>query len=467
MEADSCTVSTAPVPRSKTNAAVRKSQPTSTVCAVCDLFNELTFLAIGSIENHQFDCSTYNLKELCEAEFVTYDEDDCVEKTGKNYIDTILSGVMKDAVSYFDTEIDAFKNLPDTVYSSRQRPDVSVLIRGFVILLLEIESCASKYSFNNTIRKTILGLIDTIRYFRAYGMSSVFQWAGFTFPKLHKKAGVVKVTVNFDINTFKFMYTLENIAFAKVKEVVSGTYVSNLGNFNRIRLTDFKNTPKYDYYMVLTERELEFFGNGMKDKVFQLKSRQSVLLKGAQVCYKFPVRTSTSAALLIVSQALLGKASGFAIELTTHSDLYKCVSYEYVSQNPLVEDEVELCLGDFVCKVAPKIRALHQCEFGHLDLRIDNICFNDNFEPILIDLDRATSASLFGSKDIYPNSVMYNSKFDLYAHDWLQLGCIILWALTRHIQGTSYHNQTLSVDHQIVRDKFFLSLYNHGKTSEK
>ncbi len=454
MEADSCTVSTAPVPRLKTNAAVRKSQPTSTVFAVCDLFNELTFLAIGNIEDHKFDCSTYNLKELCEAQSLTYDEDDCVEKTGKNYIDTIISDVMKDAVSFFDTEIDAFKNLPDTVYNSRQRPDVSVLIRGFLILLLEIESCSSKYSFNNTIRKAILGLVDTIRYFRACGISSVCQWAGFTFPKLHKKACVVKVSVTFDIITFKFKYTLENIVFARVKEVVSGTYVSNLGNFNRIRLTDFKNTPKYDYYVVLTERELQFFGNVMKDTVLQLKSRQSVLLKGAQVCYKFPVRVSTSAALLIVSQALLG---GFAIELTKHSDQYKCFSYEYVSRNPLVEDEVELCLGDFVCKVAQQILALHQCEFAHLDLRIDNICFNDNFEPILIDLDRATSAFLFGYKDIYPNSVMYNSKFDLYAHDWLHLGCIILWALTRHIQGT-YHKQTLSVDHPIIKDIFSFPL---------
>ena len=122
-----------------------------------------------------------------------------------------------------------------------------------------------------------------------------------------------------------------------------------------------------------------------------------------------------------------------------------------------------LCLGDFVCRVAKQIQALHDLEIAHLDLRLDNICYSSNFEPVLIDLDRAKHISIWGPSSVYPGSIMYrhSPKFEGREHDWLQLACIILWVLTSDMQ-LSYHQQTLDIDHGIVRDKFFLSLYKKG-----
>lgn len=76
-----------------------------------------------------------------------------------------------------------------------------------LILPIEIESCSSRDSFKNTICKSVLGLIDTIRHYKRFMLGSVHEWTGFAFPKF-KKASVVKVVVKFDMHSFHFEYTL-------------------------------------------------------------------------------------------------------------------------------------------------------------------------------------------------------------------------------------------------------------------
>lgn len=152
------------------------------------------------------------------------------------------------------------------------------------------------------------------------------------------------------------------------------------------------------------------------------------------------------------------------IALEECDEVYKCIKYTFVPWKPLVENELCLCLGDFVSKVKDSISKLHTKGFAHLDLRLDNICFDANFYPVLIDLDRARRFIVFGASDVYPHSCMYCITLDAVQHDWRQLGIIILWVLTRD-QQPSYHQQTLLVDHSIVSHPFLTSLINKGKIS--
>lgn len=454
-------------------AANRKSQPSSTVCAVVDLFSELNLLGIGSVESYSSGEEAYNLKSLCDMEGVTYgivDDDDDTQTVeelyiGKAYIDSIIRSLpgtlTANITTVADTEIKAFKKLSTSVYSSRQKPDIAILASNeHVILLFEIESCSSRTSFQNTIRKTILGVIDSIHHFKGLGLHSISEWTGFTFPKFSKLGSVVKVDVKFDLFTFKFLYTLSHISKGKVREEVIDIFKKNLASFKRIRRVKEIESSK-DYYIQLSEEELGHFGSKLNEEnVCQLKSVQSILLKGHCTMYKFPVLLSDSTTLLMMSLFIKNPA-GNVIELNEET-VYDCYNYTYIPWQPLSEEETQSCLGDFVSRVSQKIEFLHAQQVAHLDIRINNICFNNDCEPILIDLDRSRKFNQLKAHDIYPDSVMYNPKFDAEQHDWLQLGYLILWVLTSHLRHLSYHKQDLLVDHSIVRNHFFQSLINKG-----
>lgn len=56
---------------------------------------------------------------------------------------------------------------------------------------------------------------------------------------------------------------------------------------------------------------------------------------------------------------------------------------------PMDLDEVSHCMQGFTETVVDAINQLHRLGFAHADIRLPNICFNDRFEAVLIDFDRA------------------------------------------------------------------------------
>ena len=94
---------------------------------------------------------------VVDSESIDYDSQR-VEEVGKAYIDKIIgtlpSTFTKDITILCDKEIKSFKNLCSSVFSSRQRPDIAIMaFEKYVILLIEIDSCSSSSSFQNTIRR--------------------------------------------------------------------------------------------------------------------------------------------------------------------------------------------------------------------------------------------------------------------------------------------------------------------------
>lgn len=224
-------------------------------------------------------------------------------------------------------------------------------MRGhFVILLIEIDSC----SFENTIRKAILGIVDTIRFYRLYGTCSVNEWIGFVFPKFKKRAYVIKVTVTFDAFLFKFTYKLDKIKKNNVCHVVREVLKRNVTQHERIRSRDLTQELKSEWYMKLADNELRIFGEQVGAiQVSQMKSTKSILLNGVvdgvKVCFKFPINSSDCEAM--VALTFVTDAPHF-ITLTSSTIYGGCYSYPYLPWRPLEEDNVKLCLSNFVNEVA-------------------------------------------------------------------------------------------------------------------
>ena len=68
---------------------------------------------------------------------------------------------------------------------------------------------------------------------------------------------------------------------------------------------------------------------------------------------------------------------------------YPIVVYDYkkVKYGPLTRKDAISCLISLVQTIKQALDELHRASLSHNDLRLPNICFNEDYEAVLIDLD--------------------------------------------------------------------------------
>ena len=76
---------------------------------------------------------------------------------------------------------------------------------------------------------------------------------------------------------------------------------------------------------------------------------------------------------------------------------------------------------------------------AHLDIRLENVCFNVNYKPVLIDLER-TEVITMGFPPYLDDaaSCMYDEHKTIEENDWMQLGWMFAWVLDK---SRSYHDR--------------------------
>ena len=117
----------------------------------------------------------------------------------------------------------------------------------------------------------------------------------------------------------------------------------------------------------------------------------------------------------------------------------RCFMYDWLPYYPMVREEAQLCIGHLFTEIRSAIKQLHlQTKLGHLDIRLDNVCFNVN-KPVLIDLERAELiANSFPYYLDDSASCMYDEDKTIEENDWMQFGWMFAWVL--HKSG-SYHDR--------------------------
>lgn len=200
------------------SAKKRSVNASSTVSDVVPLFNMLSILkATGKIiiDSWASDINVekYDLQALC----VRYD----VELGGsqEQSCTKLVKRLLKKGTIVTDGEVSLanFKKMHIAVYSAWHKPDVAIYVKGLLILILEVHSCGEKSaSFAYTIRKTILGLVDLLRYYSTFNQT-VTSCKGLVVPKIGTAKCAVEVTVEF--RNFGFYYTLQEIPMDTFSEV--------------------------------------------------------------------------------------------------------------------------------------------------------------------------------------------------------------------------------------------------------
>ncbi len=136
--------------------------------------------------------------------------------------------------------------------------------------------------------------------------------------------------------------------------------------------------------------------------------------------------------------------------------------FKYKALNlPATKEEARATLRTFVHDLVEAITELHEVGYAHLDIRLENVCFNECGHAILIDLDRSVEIRWSSFKD-YGSSQMYRSENVLWVaenYDWKQLSILIHYILNEEI--VDYHG--IQIFRDTYSDLFLYTLFSEGK----
>ena len=155
----------------------------------------------------------------------------------------------------------------------------------------------------------------------------------------------------------------------------------------------------------------------------------------------------------------------FVVARSCPSTARKVFMYPIVPHSPLEVKDACKVLRTLSEKIKAALDELHGHGFTHNDVRLPNICFSDQLDAVLIDLDRACEGGtpLVGTA----TSCMYVRPRDAgpdFCLDFMQLGWLLAWVL--HPEG-DYHQRTWEDLPQCIRnDRFISDLINCGLYSQ-
>lgn len=337
-------------------------------------------------------------------------------------VKTWVDGLLDDLLD--DNEIRALINSPippkyseNSLWTTgRKNPDVSVLLNcDCLALQIEVDSCTR----DDTVFKLKLGLIDQHRSEKNYN-SAIQSCSGLYFPV--GDGFIEHVKCEWLDKELKYCFECTNMTRLAAEDVVRDAVCEAMERYdNRNECTQF-TIPMSELYIHTC------FG----PSAFQLSSSESIVIMD-------PLHN------LVYKRALRGSSRDRLLELATstlhldHTALPRMPNvsinsnyFVYTAYRPTLMKEHLTATRDlklFVATVTSAIRELHIGEIAHLDIRMENICFNSNWEAVLVDVDRSRH-TLDKANDLF---VLY-SRGSMYAVpaawtceqlDWKQFGLLI------------------------------------------
>lgn len=193
----------------------------------------------------------------------------------------------------------------------------------------------------------------------------------------------------------------------------------------------------------------------LAENVTQIQSRTMMFrVKSANKIFKY----CSDKTVAFYTISMLGKKPKQVLLPDDHGRIFNipfCVFR--VLLPPLHSAQALPCLGYLLDSVATAIEELHQLEFAHMDIRLDNICFtheNGKVVAVLIDLDHCNEVDSFEGASCA--EVMYNfgvHQVESSCFDWRQLGLIAVWIHCEKYD-TEEHYHFMEVPEEMKRDKF-------------
>ena len=213
--------------------------------------------------------------------------------------------------------------------------------------------------------------------------------------------------------------------------------------------------------MRLSEEELGIFGSNAK----QHPSHFHVMIEAEDYMYKLVHESKERVVLFSLLQGILGRITDrqavhhFIVPEFCQPHLVK---YSKLPYGPLDRLQATKFLKTFVEKVDLALTELHNMGIAHSDVHLPNICFNHQYDAVLIDMERCCDAKKFPDIAVHLQSCMYTQlKRDFFSGermDYMQLGWLVAWVLSDKDENgkSDYHDRSWSTQIVDIRNDTFV-----------
>ena len=306
-----------------------------------------------------------------------------IDVEGKNEV--IVKRALEKKFSTYNVEIDVdrcvpgMSALPVLETASVKRADVNVYNSNRTKLVLQIEVHSSP--MRDTVCKAIYGAADILRLLR-YTDKSFKSVTVLVFPKMEEPGCVGKVTVDYE--SLHFTYKLKWLTDVSTM----WDEIRRILDYNIDMMPDIPHTDAVHnkYLTILSRQELGAFGIDAK----QVISQFHVMVESDGKIYKVitDIMEEKQLALALASARQLTSPRHFIVPVMTRTT--NVFSYDKVPYGPLKEQQACKYLKTLSEKICAALEELHRFGYAHSDVRLANVCFNSNYDAVLIDMERCT-----------------------------------------------------------------------------
>ncbi len=367
-----------------------------------------------------------------------------------------------------NVEITSLSSMEDFQCSSKERPDIIIYNKNEpeqIALTCEVQSSPMVW----TEQKAILGATNLLRNLREIS-TKINSVTVFAIPNSYSLNCIIEIVVEWSELVFKVnetRYPDINKGIAKLKEVIKS-------NCRRPKLS-----PETFYFIKLSPSDLSFFDPPQK----QLYSKTHLVVKSCESVFKVIYQPEEWASLQLVMQTFKKDAATHVynpgVTWFEFCPRVFIINYAFLEFDHMFDFEARCCCTELVKGIHIALQELHHRSLAHNDVRLENILFNRIHEPILIDLDRATSVntlfSYFNSAEScmysFPKGVSPIMKSGIQTDNY-QLGWLVASILTEDKQPKDkrvigYHDRKWDKQPSCIRDnKFIASLIMKGVYDE-
>lgn len=357
-------------------------------------------------------------------------------------------------------EVGGLGKLSSISSSPKERSDVSVILcnpRSSTHLVgFRAEVCSSPMIW--TERKAILGAANHLRYQRMLGHTQIKSITTFAFPKLEVNHCLIEIEVSFE--KLHFVPKLTKYADVKagikrLREVIE-RQCEHIFSLRQPEVTTFWPT-----LINMSNDEC----NEVCPRSTQVMSSGHIMVECDDFLYKVIYTLSE-----LNSFRTFSKRWNPSVKLVIHpmeTDLELvtlCYSYKKVQYPPLNTADAYKCLRELVEKIHSALEELHSIKLSHNDVRLPNVCFDDNFHPVLVDIDRCCGIDKLHPMFLGSNSeesCMYCITMPCIKRtftsgketDYFQLGWLVAWVLNK--EG-NYHERKWDTQSEVVKSNPFI-----------
>ena len=347
-------------------------------------------------------------------------------------------------------EIAGLHNFAALCSTSKLQVDILVYLNVLLVLFVEIQSSP----MDITERKAAIVGANVLRAIRAK-TTDITEVSAFALPNTQGDAGACILKVRVEWANFLFMTTLTR--FKNVKDgvvalttalreqrcemVISSPCLITLSTSDCRRLCG-KEGHQIECQHHVVVKSIDGY-------IYKLLYNADE--KDSFMQFLWIMRTKTAFKNVIYPEVVTPP------NRTTVLQKYRCAKF-----GPLKRAEAKKCLHSFIVGAKSAIDELHAIGVSHNDIRLPNFCFNENFEVILIDLDRVREIGdqydMFYEEEKKGRSCMY--KVNSYCSngkltDFMQLGLLVAWILDSEL--LNYHDRTLTSHAEFIREDEFIS----------